>query len=453
MNDKLTEATDEIQFEAGEEVEESLEGEFLQSERTIRTNSADPEIESLHGKWKRGRLVLQPFFQRQYVWDSAKASRLIESALLCVPLPIIYLAEELDNTESVIDGQQRLTSFFSFIDGNFPNGQPFRLSRMKVFPELNKKKYSDLSDELQDKIRYYQIRTVTIRRDSDPDLKFEIFERLNTGAMPLNEMELRNCVYRGSYIKLLKELAEDEVFTELVGIKKPDKRMKDIELVLRFSAFYHSTYLKYQSPMKRFFNQDMEKYKNINEHDATALRDAFKNSVQIIKSLFDKSAFKRFRLGTQNNPNGLWEAQQFNTSIYDVLMGVFYDKDKNQVYAALDAIREGLINLMTTNQDFIDAITLGTSEVGQVRKRFDLTRMLVDSILLNYHQQPRCFSLQLKQELYETDPTCQICGQKIQNIDDAAIDHIHQYWQGGQTIPENARLTHRYCNMARSRNN
>ena len=75
MND-----VDEIQFEA-EEIEESLEGEVLQGERTIRTNSADPEIESLHGKWKRGCLILQPFFQRQYVWDGAKASRLIESAL------------------------------------------------------------------------------------------------------------------------------------------------------------------------------------------------------------------------------------------------------------------------------------------------------------------------------------------------------------------------------------
>jgi len=300
MND-----VDEIQFEA-EEIEESLEGEVLQGERTIRTNSADPEIESLHGKWKRGRLILQPFFQRQYVWDGAKASRLIESALLSVPLPIVYLAEELDNTESVIDGQQRLTSFFSFIDGKFPNGQPFRLSKMKVFPELNRKSYSDLSEELQDKIRYYQIRTVTIRRDSDPDLKFEIFERLNTGAIPLNEMELRNCVYRGRYIELLKELAEDDVFTELVGLKKPDKRMKDIELVLRFAAFHHATYLKYQSPMKRFFNQDMEKYKDINEVDANALRDAFKKSTQIVKSLFGTSAFKRFYRGTQGNPMVHW---------------------------------------------------------------------------------------------------------------------------------------------------
>lgn len=443
---------EDIQFET-EEPEMAESGELILTEgsRTIRTDSADPEIESLHGKWKRGRLVLQPDFQRQFVWDGAKASRLIESALLSVPLPIVYLAEEPDNKESVIDGQQRLTSFFSFLDGKFPSGQTFKLTKMKVFPELNKKSYRDLSEELQDKIRYYQIRTVTIRRDSDPDLKFEIFERLNTGAVPLNEMELRNCVYRGHYMALLKELAENEDFMELVGLKKPDRRMKDLELVLRFAAFYHATYLNYQPPMKRFFNREMEKYQYISLEEAQYLRDAFKNSVQIVKSLFGDSAFRRFYRGSESNPNGLWESQQFNTSLYDVMMGVFHSKDKNRVYAALDSIREGLIDLMTTNPEFIDAITLGTSEIDRVTKRFDLVRHLVDDLLQNHRSQPRCFSRALKKELYDADATCAICNNTIDHMDDAAVDHIDQYWKGGKTIPENARLTHRYCNMARAR--
>ena len=441
---------DEIQFD--EEETDDTSSFSLKGGRTIRTNSADPEIDSLWNKWKRGRLILQPDFQRQFVWDGAKASRLIESALLSVPLPIVYLAEEPDNKESVIDGQQRLTSFFAFIDGKFPSGQSFRLSKMKVFPELNKKGYSDLSEELQDKIRYYQIRTVTIRRDSDPDLKFEIFERLNTGSVPLNEMELRNCVYRGSYMALLKELSENPDFMFLVGLKKPDKRMKDLELVLRFAAFYHVTYLKYQAPMKRFFNREMEKYQHINDEEAQQLREAFKNSVQIVKSLFGESAFKRFSRGSEANPSGVWETQQFNTSLYDVMMGIFCNKDKNQVYAALDSIREGLIELMATNPDFIDAITLGTSDNDRVIKRFDLVRHLVNDILQSHRVQPRCFSRKLKQGLYDNDSTCAICEQKIQHIDDAAVDHIEQYWRGGKTIPENARLTHRYCNMARSRN-
>lgn len=446
----LAEAEVDLEIEGDEEDEEALP--LPQGKRVIQTKSADPEIESLHGKWKRGKLILQPFFQRQFVWDRTLASRLIESALLAVPLPIIYLAEEEDGKESVIDGQQRLTSFFSFMDGTFPNGESFRLTGLKVFDELNRKTYQELDEILQDKIRYYQIRAITIQHNSTPDLKFEIFKRLNTGAVPLNDMELRNCVYHGPYMELLKDLADDPDFKQLIGFKGPDVRMRDVELVLRFAAFFHATYLKYKGPMKKFLNDDMERHRFISKEDADQLRKAFKNAVQIIKSLFGASAFRRFNKGSASSPNGSWESQKLNSSLYDVLMGVFCTQDKNQVYAALDSLREGLIDLMVSNQEFIDAILLGTSQEKRVKRRFDLTRLLVEDILAPHPQQPRCFSMQLKQELFAADPTCAICHQQIQQIDDAAVDHIQQYWKGGMTIPENARLAHRYCNMARPRN-
>jgi hypothetical protein len=227
--------------------------------------------------------------------------------------------------------------------------------------------------------------------------------------------------------------------------------MRDVELVLRFAAFYHATYLKYQPPVRRFLNRDMEKYRFISKEDANELKDAFKNSVQIIHSLFGDSAFRRFYLGDAKDPNGKWEIKKFNASLYDVLMGTLFDIDKNQAYASLDALREGLIDLMASNEEFIDAILISTSSQDKVRTRFDLTRKVVDDILKYYKSQPRCFTFSLKQELFEKDQTCAICNQRIQTIDDAAVDHIEQYWLGGQTIPENARLTHRYCNNSRSR--
>lgn len=445
--------TDEIDLEIeGLGEEEAEESAITYSKRAIRTQSADPEIDSLYNRWKRGRLILQPFFQRQYVWDRPKASRLIESALLAIPLPIIYLAQEEDGRESVIDGQQRLTSFFAFVDGMFPSGEPFRLSSLKVLRELDRKTFAELDETMQDRIRNCAIRAVTIMNDSDPELKFEIFTRLNTGSVPLNDMELRNCVFYGSYMDLLKELAEDDDFKQIVGFKGPDTRMRDIELVLRFAAFYHANYLRYRSPMKKFLNDDMNRYRNISREDTEALRRAFKNAVQIIKSLFGDKAFRRFNLGTEHSPIGTWETKRFNASLYDALMGDFASRDKNQVFAALDVLREGLIDLMTTNQEFIDAILLGTSQVQRVVKRFDLTRHRVDEILSAYPQQPRLFTAQFKQRLFDADPTCQICGQRIQQIDDAAVDHIEQYWRGGPTTEQNGRLAHRYCNMARPRN-
>ena len=117
----------------------------------------------------------------------------------------------------------------------------------------------------------------------------------------------------------------------------------------------------------------------------------------------------------------------------------------------MDAIREALIDLMVSNEAFIDSILIGTSDAKKVRTRFDIARHLVEEILADCEKQPRCFSSELKQKLFDNNPTCAICGQRILHIDDAAIDHIEQYWRGGKTIPENARLTHRYCNFARSK--
>lgn len=442
--------------------EESLlfEGEDLSEEdaeihvqkRNIVTQPSDPEIISLFNKWKKGKLILQPDFQRQFVWDKKKASRLIESVLLQVPLPIIYLAEDEDGKEYVIDGQQRLTSLFSFINGKFPdNESDFKLTGLTVYSELNRKTFSEIDEKLQDKIQSYAVRTITIKKESDHDIRFEIFERLNTGSVPLNDMEIRNCVFRGPYIELLKELASDKDFRLIMGLDGYHPRMKDIELILRFASFYHFTYLKYQYPMKSFFNKDMEKYQYISQDDAGDLRNSFKNSVQILKSLFGTNAFKRYYKGTDKEPNGSWEIKKFNASLFDVWMGIFADKDKNQVYGCLDSIREGLLDLMSTNEDFIDAILISTSSKEKVKLRFDLARKVVEDILSTHEKQPRCFTHEYKEKLYTNNPTCAICGQKISHIDDAAVDHIKQYWMGGMTIEKNARLAHRYCNCARPR--
>ena len=444
--------TSNIEFEkTTDEMEEEIR--LDEDKRTVLTKYSNPEITSLHEKSKRGRLILQHDFQRHFVWDRKKASRLIESALLpSVPLPLFYLAENADGSEYVIDGQQRLTSFFSFIDGKLPNGEEFKLTDMKVFPELNKKDYASLDRSLQEKIKYYNISTVTILKESDPDLKFEIFERLNTGSVPLNDMVIGNCVYRGPYMDLLKNgLATDQDFRRLLKLEGPDKRMNDVELVLRFASFYHSTYLKYKPSMRQFFNRDMKKYQSISEEEKEEWRSAFKNSVQIVTSLFGENAFKRFHPGTESDPKGSWEAKKFNSSLYDVWMGIFWDKNKHQIFANLDTLREALIDLMVSNEAFIDSILIGTSDTKKVRTRFNIAMQIVEDILNNCEKQPRCFSSELKNELFKKNPTCSLCGNGIQHIDDATVDHIEQYWRGGETKPENARLTHRYCNLARSK--
>ena len=426
-----------------EDLEESLDGHIL-------TQSQDPTVEVLYNRFKRGRLILQSDFQRQFVWDNKKASLLIESILLNIPLPVIYLSEEDNGNHLVIDGQQRLTSIFAFIDGEFNDGKIFKLSSLNVLKDLNKKSFKDISNQYQEKIMCYSLRTITIQKESSKDLKFNIFQRLNSGSVSLNDMELRNCLYRGKYNEFIKSLSKNADFQILIGLNSPEKRMKDVEFVLRFFAFYNQTYLKYKAPMKKFLNNEMEQNKNIADDELSRLEKVFKNTLSIINSIFGKNSFKRFYKDSSDKICK-WELQKLNVSVYDVLMWVFADKDKNIIMRNLDALKEGIMDLMIKDEEFIDSITKSTSGVKQVKCRFDKIRNLVDTILKNEVKQERCFSYKLKQELFDKNSTCELCGQKIQTIEDSAIDHIEQYWLGGKTIPENARLTHRYCNMARAK--
>ena len=415
--------------------------------RRVFTEKSDPPISTLHERHKTGDLILDPHFQRREVWDDKRASRLVESVLLEVPLPIIYTAEEHSGKEEVIDGQQRLNALFRFLDNELS------LKGLKAMQQLNGKCFKDLDKTMQKLVRNCPIRTVSFKKESDQNLRFDIFERLNTGAMPLNDQELRNCVYHGRYNKLLIELSQDHEYQLLMGLKGPEKRMKDVEYALRFSAFYHATYLKYRPSMCRFLNEDMEKYRAISQEDEADLRKAFKTSVSLVRSLLTSNAFKRYYRGDEKKPDGRWEPRKFNASLFDILMSGFASADKNQVMANLDAIREALLVLMTEDEDFIHSIEIGTSAIPEVKCRFDKWRLTLEAMLSETTKQPRCFSRSLKEELYKTSQSCQLCRQMISDVDDAAVDHIEQYWLGGKTIPENARLVHRFCNWKRSKTN
>ena len=445
----MTQQDDFLEMDELEEDEASLEdeeeGDLGPERRRIFTDKSDPPISALYMRYKAGDLILDPIFQRRPVWDDTRRSRLIESLILEVPLPVFYLAEGPGSMEEVIDGQQRLSAFFRFLDNEYA------LRGLRALPNLYGKRFKDLDKPTQKLVRDSSIRTIVFKKESDENLRFEIFERLNTGAVPLNRQELRNCVYRGPYNDLLIKLSADPDYMWLMGLKGLEKRMKDAEYVLRFAAFYHATYLKYRPSMARFLDEDMRKYQHATRSEREELTAAFKNSVTLIRSLLGRNAFKRFYRGYSESPNGYWEPRKFNASLYDILMYSLADKDKNQVMANLDAIREALIVLMTENQSFIDAIELSTSALRMVTTRFDIWRMTLDEVLSQTSRQPRCFSRVLKQQLYDANPTCRICGQHIADLDDSAVDHIEQYWFGGKTIPENARLTHRYCNWARSR--
>ncbi len=224
------------------------------SQRKVICEPKDQSIYELHRQNKKGNLKLDPEFQRFRVWEDDKSSRLIESVLLDVPIPTIFLAEEQNSTYSVIDGQQRLGAFFDFLDNNLT------LKKLNIMTELNGRKFRDLDETHQNKIENKAVHTIVVRKESQPDVRYEIFERLNTGAVQLNHQELRNCIFRGNHNKLLGDLAEDKDFLYVMGLDRPDKRMRDRELILRFFALHRNTHHNYSPPMKRFLNNEMREH-------------------------------------------------------------------------------------------------------------------------------------------------------------------------------------------------
>ena len=432
-----------------ETIEEEQPVEIPPERRRVYADKSDRSIYELFRKFQRGDLILDPEFQRRYVWDNKKASLLIESVLLEVPIPVIYLAEEDNGKFTVIDGQQRLRSFFRFLNNEF------KLRGLSVLSELNGKYFKDLDKEKQRKIEDTTLRVIEIRKESHSDVKFEIFERLNVGAVKLNDQELRNCIYRGRYNDLIKELAEDKDFLFLLGLKEPHKRMYDRELVLHFLAFYNQTYLKYKPPMKQFLNREMGNNRNISKEKIKELRRVFKETISMVKSVFGDKAFRRFIPGDEKDPNGRWEIRKINVGLFEIIMFGFSRYNKNQIIPLSDVIREELLHMMTSDKEFIASISgSGTTSTAKVTTRFKKWLDALEKIVGMPKTEPRTFSWELKKQLYEQNPVCAICGNKIMVIDDAAIDHIEHYWRGGKTIPSNARLVHRYCNLKRGgRNN
>ncbi len=419
---------------------------FYDNQYKVYTEKGDPEIISLYEKYKTGKLILQPDFQRMYVWDKVKASRLIESVLLRIPLPIIYLSEAGDGREEVIDGQQRLTSFFSYLDGIFPPDQQFDLQKLTVFSHLNGMLFSDLTRELQDIIRYYHLRTITILKESSNEIKFEIFERINTGSTPLNEMEIRNCMYRGPYLNLLKQLSQNEEFLHCIQAADMDYQLKDVEMVIRFASFFHAGYENYHAPMRRFINQDLESYRNISSEDEKILSDAFLRAVKNAHHIFLEHTFARYYGGTKRDPQGRW-GSRIHILLYDSWMHLFAAISEEDIALHRDAIREALIDLMASNYSFTDAITFSTSSKERVIRRFMLAQQAVDEILkTETREETTHFSLQNKIEHLGTNPICVFCNQKIHDSDDAAIAGIDRYWIPDAILPQDISFAHRYCN-------
>lgn len=411
--------------------------------RLMYTKTGTPDVASLYRRYQRNRLDPQPFFQRYQVWSLQKNSRLMESILLDLPIPLLYLSQEPDGSSAVIDGQQRLMALFDFLDGKY--------KLTGVSKKINGKYFADLSDDLQDRIENFKLSLVEVLKESDPEVKFLLFQRLNEGSTSLNDQELRNCTHRGTYNEWLKICAGEKEWRKILNLTgtEPHKRMVDVELVLRYMAFREQTYMKHPDKKTgQFLNAQMRLGESSTIKSREAARKEFKTAVETAQSIFGKHACRRFVAGTDASPIGGWDAK-INRALMDVQLWGFNRYSRGLFTTNGDAVREAAIDLMST-PEFSDLIAHTISEKKRVERRFDLWKAMLDGVLGDQSQGPRLFTLAQKEEAFKKDQTCPECGQKIQTIDDAHMDHVVPFSKGGKTELSNAALTHRYCNLAKS---
>ena len=309
----------------------------------------------------------RPNFQRRYVWSDRLASRLIESILLNVPIPPCYLAQDTDYKLDVIDGQQRIFSIYRFLKNQF------KLRELDVLTDLNDKAFFEIPQTLRRKIETYTLRCVIVTNDSDPEIRFEVFERLNTNTIPLNAQELRNSISRGALITLIGRLATDESWLTILNHKEPDKRMRDEELILRFFAFQILGVGSYKTPQKHWLNEVANQGRKFPPETIEALTSMWRQTIENCLIVFrPEECFRRLPIARR---------QVVNRALMDLTMASLAGIPAEIVERKSKEFYDRYTNLLQVGE-FDDLITRAIDHRSRTFRRFELWSDHITSGLL-----------------------------------------------------------------------
>ena len=318
----------------------------------VSAHGADFLVDSLVNKLQSKDIKLLDF-QRRFVWSQRQSSRFIESILLGLPVPGIFLYRE-ETTEEllIVDGHQRLITLKGFCEGKFPEtNKIFELNGVSTSHEGQS--YSGL-DERQKRLFNNTIIHATIirqlRPEDEKEAAYHIFDRLNSNSTPLQPQEIRTAVYHGKFQKLLHELNEHPNWRQIYG--RPQRRAKDQELILRFLAL-NNDLKNYTKPMIEFLNEFMKKNRDLDKRTALKFKNQFVSSIDKVYEFIGNEAFK---------PRGM-----MNVSVFDSVMIATYRNLK----AKSDSLNAAYFELIK-DEEYIKMCTEGTSDVINVHKRIEI---------------------------------------------------------------------------------
>lgn len=338
----------------------NLEDQILSGRNSLSADRLDMSFGELMNMYSNDELVIDPEFQRLFRWNLEQRTRFIESLLLGIPIPSIFVAEDTDGRWEIVDGLQRLSTILSFFGmlKHTPEKNGWTLLSGDVVESLEGLKISDLPIKYQLNIKRSVCRIEVVKWDSNYDMRYELFNRLNTGGSPLTDQEIRNCIFRGisvDFTNLIKRLSSKDGFIDLV---QPTQKQKEElyldELVLRFFSL---------------FKNHKNVNKNLSEHMTEYMKMATKNEVnyETKEHIFNRVVEIVAPLGRRalSGNNG-----QFSTSLYDGIFNGVAENIEHYEHADEGELREK-VETLRDDEEFKKVSGVASNYKERVKKRIE----------------------------------------------------------------------------------
>lgn len=373
---------EDIQMQDNQEVEvENLNGGKSTEEITkpFNPNEIDVDIStvnlgSLIDQLENDEIDLQPDFQRVTdVWDNVKKSRLIESILLGLPLPSFYFSEDpVSQKLSIIDGLQRICAIRDFV---LEKENPLKLEGLQFLKNFEGFTFSQLARPEVKRIKSLKITMNTLRKGTPLDVKYIIFQRVNTAGVPLTPQEMRHALNQGPAAIFIKELADMESFKKATNYSVESKRMQDRDFVNRFIAFFIG-YQDYMGDLDMFLNDKMGELNKMTSEQRDDIRVSFDKAMKCCYEIFKKDTFrKRYKQEDRRKP--------ISKSVYDTLsvnIAWLSDEEQLMLLKNAEAFKTGMIRLFN-DERFNFSISTGTGQKYNVDLRFTMVKSLIKEII------------------------------------------------------------------------
>lgn len=370
----------QIQDNQGVEVENLNGGKSTEEiTKPFNPNEIDVDIStvnlgSLIDQLENDEIDLQPDFQRVTdVWDNVKKSRLIESILLGLPLPSFYFSEDpVSQKLSIIDGLQRICAIRDFV---LEKENPLKLEGLQFLKNFDGFTFSQLARPEVKRIKSLKITMNTLRKGTPLDVKYIIFQRVNTAGVPLTPQEMRHALNQGPAAIFIKELADMESFKKATNYSVESKRMQDRDFVNRFIAFFIG-YQDYMGDLDMFLNDKMGELNKMTSEQRDDIRVSFDKAMKCCYEIFKKDTFrKQYKQEDRRKP--------ISKSVYDTLsvnIAWLSDEERKLLLKNTEAFKAGMIRLFN-DKKFDFSITTGTGKKYNVEQRFTMVKSLIKEII------------------------------------------------------------------------